>query len=191
MLAFTRIAPPHALLVAYWASSPRARIDSGAEEAESVRTGSGFWAVGYDSSHGSSTSFASQLLHLVSPHSAASLQIDDSDGKDIAAGSNNDGSGAPARTSALTRGHQHQQQQWRRRRRRTDDAEAPDAFVAGMIHAPSRRLLPSLPRPRPVSRARGRRGDPRPGGGSLTSVSGACAKGCSGLNGSLMDTYRY
>ena len=120
-------------------SAPRrARTGCGVEEAESVRTGSGFWVAGHDSSHGSSGISALQLLYQ------ASLQADDSgdsDGTEIATGSSIDRSGAPARASALTR----RQQQQRRRRRRTDNAGAQDAFVARMIYALSRRILPGAP----------------------------------------------
>jgi hypothetical protein len=148
LLALTRLAPPHALLVAYWGadgaaalsvptreyfqssgwsapSTPVAdtstssispttpsalrhlRTHNGVVEAQSVRSGSGFWAAGHDSSHGSSAYSASQLRQLSGrsdlshSHSAAvSAEVephaddsgDDSDGTEIAGGSSNDGS---------------------------------------------------------------------------------------------------
>jgi hypothetical protein len=79
-------------------------------------------AAEQDSSHESVFS-ASQLFHLVLPHSATSPQAndlgDDSDGTEIAAGSSNDGSGATTHASALTRGQQQ----------RTTDVAAQDAFL--------------------------------------------------------------
>ncbi|KAI0248302.1 hypothetical protein BJV78DRAFT_1333782 [Lactifluus subvellereus] len=93
---------------------------------------------------------ASQQLHLASPHYAALLQADDlgddSNGTEIAAGSSNNGSRAPARAAALLmRGKQAVQQlQLPRRQRHTDDAGAHDAFIAGMIYALSRRPLPGM-----------------------------------------------
>ncbi|KAI0247349.1 hypothetical protein BJV78DRAFT_1246192 [Lactifluus subvellereus] len=125
-------------------SAPRrARVGSGAEETENVRTGSGFWAAGYDSSHRSRAFSASQLLHLTLLQ--ADDSGDDSDGTEIVTGSSNDGSSAATRAAVvLTRGQQPSQQQ-QQQRQRTDDAGALDAFVAGMIYALSRRLLPGVP----------------------------------------------
>jgi hypothetical protein len=66
---------------------------------------------------------ASQLFHLLSPHSATSPQAsdlgNDSDGTAIAAGLSKDGSGAATRASALTRGQQQ----------RMADVAAQDAFL--------------------------------------------------------------
>ncbi|KAI0286280.1 hypothetical protein BC826DRAFT_918147 [Russula brevipes] len=177
LLALTRLAPPHALLVAYWGADGAAVLSvptreyfqssgwtappppvaatssssaptyngtpsaarhhhprNGTEEAQSVRTGSGFWAAGHDSSHGSSAFSATQVRQLYShvasraaePH--ADDSGDDSDGTEIAAGSSNDGS----------RVAQNQSQ-------RAEDVGAQDAFIAGMIYALSRRLLPGAP----------------------------------------------
>jgi hypothetical protein len=219
LLTLTRLAPPHALLVAYWGTDSAAvlsvptreyfqssgwtapptpvvssssfsssaisastnatptaprRQRTGVEEGDSVRTGSGFWAAGHDSSHGSSA-FSASLLHHLSTNSATSPQADDSgddsDGTEIAAGSSNDGTGA-ARATAVPRSQQttqqqqqqqqqhqqHQQQaqpppqkqqpqqpQQQQHQPRVDDTGAQDAFVAGMIYALSRRLLPGAP----------------------------------------------
>ncbi|KAI0245635.1 hypothetical protein BJV78DRAFT_1287383 [Lactifluus subvellereus] len=193
LLALTRLAPSHALLVAYWgadgpaalsvptreyfqssgwtapptpagAASPsssstisastnatpsaprRARVGSGAEEAESVRTGSGFWAAGHDSSHGSSAFSASQLLQLTSPQ--ADDLGDDSDGTEIVVDSNNDGLGAAVHaTVVLTWGQQplQQQQQQQQQRQCMDNAEAQSAFVLGMIYKLNHQLLPGAP----------------------------------------------
>ena len=66
---------------------------------------------------------ASQLFHLLSPHSATSPQASDlgnnSDGTVIAASSSKGGSGAATRASALTRGQQQ----------RTADVAAQEAFL--------------------------------------------------------------
>ena len=70
-----------------------ARTGSGIGEAESVRTGSGFWTAGHESSHGNSGFSTSQLLHLASPQ--VNDSGNDSDDAETAAGSSNDGSGAP------------------------------------------------------------------------------------------------
>ncbi|KAI0264940.1 hypothetical protein BC834DRAFT_843870 [Gloeopeniophorella convolvens] len=170
LLALTRLAPPHALLVAYWgadgaaalsvptreyfqssgwtgpsappssasAASPSAAAVAAAghgaepEEAQSVRTGSGFWAAGHDSSHGSSAFSAAQLAALAArdrDRDRGDDSGDDSDGTEIAGAS-----------SSGSRAHAHAQAQARR-----DDAGAHDAFVAGMIYALSRRLLPGAP----------------------------------------------
>jgi hypothetical protein len=79
-------------------------------------------AAEQDSSHESVFS-ASQLFHLLSPHSATLPQASDlgsnSDGTEITAGSSNDGSGAATRASALTRGKQQC----------TADVAAQDAFL--------------------------------------------------------------
>ena len=87
-------------------SAPRrTRTGCGVGEAESVRTGTGFWAAGHDSSHGSSGFSALQLLYMASPHSAASRQADDSGGTggtEIAVGPSNNRSDASAHASALT-----------------------------------------------------------------------------------------
>lgn len=230
MLALTRLAPPHALLVAYWGADGAAalsvptreyfqssgwtapptpaadtsttinpntpsalghlRAHNGIVEAQSVRSGSGFWAAGHDSSHGSSAYSASQLRYLSGrsdlshsqshshshPHSAAvSAEAephaddsgDDSDGTEIAGGSSNDGSRAahgPSSTPAQTqtRGQQsgnpgpqqppqiqtqqpQQQQDTQTQTQRAEDIGAQDAFIAGMIYALSKRLLPGAP----------------------------------------------
>ncbi len=195
LLALTRLAPPHALLVAYWgadgaaalslptreyfqssgwsapptpvsstssasaAHTPTTTPSKGArhhQEAPSVRSGSGFWAAGHDSSHGSSAFSASQMRHLAD-NSASSAEAsgqrhagdndsgDDSDGTEIAGGSSNDGSraqhGAAGQAAPLgARGKQQQAQ-----KQRGDDVGAHDAFIAGMIYALSRRLLPGAP----------------------------------------------
>jgi len=121
-----------------------------------VRSGSGFWAAGHDSSHGSSAFSASQMRHLAD-NSASSAEAsgqrhagdndsgDDSDGTEIAGGSSNDGSraqhGAAGQAAPLgARGKQQQAQ-----KQRGDDVGAHDAFIAGMIYALSRRLLPGAP----------------------------------------------
>ncbi|KAH9955682.1 hypothetical protein BC827DRAFT_1083854, partial [Russula dissimulans] len=197
LLALTRIAPPHALLVAYWGpdgaaalsvptreyfqssgwtgpptpvggggggttsssssvspssnttpSAPRHHhhhhhhhhlVRNGVVEAESVRSGSGFWAAGHDSSHGSSAFSATQLRQLSSHRhgdgdgdGGGDDSGDDSDGTEIAAGSSNDGSRA-AHGAAKSQGQ------------RGGDVGAQDAFIAGMIYALSRRLLPGAP----------------------------------------------
>jgi hypothetical protein len=194
LLALTRVAPPHALLVAYWGadgaaalsvptreyfqssgwSAPPTPVTSTTspsslsttttpstttrhhprEEAQSVRSGSGFWAAGHDSSQGSSAFSHTQLRHLaeqsastsasVPPHQAGDNDSgDDSDGTEIAGGSSNDGSraqgpaGQPAALGA--RGKRQAAKQ------RADDVGAQDAFIAGMIYALSRRLLPGAP----------------------------------------------
>ena len=66
---------------------------------------------------------ASQLFHLLSPHSATSPQASDlgnnSNGTAITAGSCNDGSGAAMRASAITRGQQQH----------TANIAAQDAFL--------------------------------------------------------------
>jgi hypothetical protein len=128
-----------------------------------VRSGSGFWAAGHDSSHGSSAFSATQMRQLtgrsglsVSACASGEQQAgedsgDDSDGTEIAAGSSNDGSRGAAHgsSSAQTRGpqagQQPQQQQPQPQSQRADDVGAQDAFIAGMIYALSRRLLPGAP----------------------------------------------
>ena len=200
LLALTRLAPPHALLVAYWgadgaaalsvptreyfqssgwsapptpatssATSPSSSLSTtttpstttrhhprSGEEAQSVRSGSGFWAAGHDSSQGSSAFSHTQMRQLA--EQSASTQSasapppqacgdndsgDDSDGTEIAGGSSNDGSraqGPAGQPAALgTRGKQQAAKQ------RVDDVGAQDAFIAGMIYALSRRLLPGAP----------------------------------------------
>ncbi|KAF8493656.1 hypothetical protein F5888DRAFT_1617763 [Russula emetica] len=198
LLALTRLAPPHALLVAYWGADGAAALSVPTREyfqssgwsapptpvadtstssitpttpsasrhlrahngVESVRSGSGFWAAGHDSSHGSSAYSASQLRQLSDDSG------DDSDGTEIAGGSSNDGSrGAhgPSTTSAQARGQQSghqgpqqppqtqtqqpqpQQQNTQTQTQRAEDIGAQDAFIAGMIYALSKRLLPGAP----------------------------------------------
>jgi hypothetical protein len=227
LLALTRLAPPHALLVAYWGADGAAALSvptreyfqssgwsapptpvadtstssitpatpsalrhlhthNGIVEAQSVRSGSGFWAAGHDSSHGSSAYSASQLRQLSGrsdlshshshSHSApvsteaephADDSGDDSDGTEIAGGSSNDGSRAaahgPNTPSAQVRGQQSghpgpqqppqtqpqqpqpQQQNAQTQTLRAEDIGAQDAFIAGMIYALSKRLLPGAP----------------------------------------------
>ncbi|KAH9059654.1 hypothetical protein EDB87DRAFT_1620735 [Lactarius vividus] len=146
LLALTRLAPPHALLVAYWGvdgaaalsvptreyfqssgwsapptpatstspssplsatttpSTPGRHHPRSGEEAQSVRSGSGFWAAGHESSQGSSAFSASQLRHLAEQSASTSVSAppqaadndsgDDSDCTEIAGGSSNDGSRA-------------------------------------------------------------------------------------------------
>ena len=197
LLALTRLAPPHALLVAYWGAegaaalsvptreyfqssgwsappTPAASTSSPSSspsttttpsttthghhhhprgEAQSVRSGSGFWAAGHDSSQGSSAFSHTQMRHLAEQSASASASAppqagdndsgDDSDGTEIA-GSSNDGSraqgpaGQPASLGA--RGKQQQAA-----KERADDVGAQDAFIAGMIYALSRRLMPGAP----------------------------------------------
>ncbi len=235
LLALTRLAPPHALLVAYWGAEGAAALSvptreyfqssgwtgpstpvvatsssssispscnttpsamrhhhhllhqhnhhnhvrNGVEEAQSVRSGSGFWAAGHDSSQGSSAFSASQLRQLsgrsglsasacasgsAEPH--ADDSGDDSDGTEIAAGSSNDGSrvahggsssaqqaGQPQQQQQGQQGQgqqlplqqQQQQTQQQTQTQRAEDVGAHDAFIAGMIYALSRRLLPGAP----------------------------------------------
>jgi len=236
LLALTRLAPPHALLVAYWGADgaavlsvptreyfqssgwsapptpvadtssssiapatpsalrhhPHHPAQNGIVEAQSVRSGSGFWAAGHDSSHGSSAFSASQIRQLSGrsdlshsnshSHSAAVVEPhaddsgDDSDGTEIAVGSSNDGSRAahgPSTTSAQARGQQSGQQQQQQQQQqpmqtqtqpqpqtqqpqpqqqnsktetqRVEDIGAQDAFIAGMIYALSKRLMPGAP----------------------------------------------
>jgi len=162
-------------------------------EAESVRSGSGFWAAGHDSSHGSSAFSATQFRQLssstghsgVTPsasaeehhhhhhHGGGDDSGDDSDGTEIAAGSSNDGSRAAHGGAVSGRGQQagqqpqqpslplpqlqqvqqqqqqqqqpQQQQQDKSQGQRAGDVGAQDAFIAGMIYALSRRLLPGAP----------------------------------------------
>lgn len=126
-----------------------------------MRTGSGFWAAGHDSSHGSSAFSATQLRQLSGrsglsesacasgePH-AGDDSGDDSDGTEIAAGSSNGSRGAAhGSSSAQTRGQQvgqQPQQQQQSQSQRADDVGAQDAFIAGMIYALSRRMLPGAP----------------------------------------------
>ncbi|KAH9985943.1 hypothetical protein BJV77DRAFT_1061873 [Russula vinacea] len=135
LLALTRLAPPHALLVAYWGADGAAALSVPTREyfqssgwsapptpvtttspttmspppriiiiiititTSSVRSGSGFWAAGHDSSHGSSAFSATQIRSL-----SVRMQM-----------------------------------------RRPEDVGAQDAFIAGMIFALSRRLLPGAP----------------------------------------------
>lgn len=221
LLALTRLAPPHALLVAYWGADGAAalsvptreyfqssgwsapptpvadtststitpttpsalrhlRTHNGIVEAQSVRSGSGFWAAGHDSSHGSSAYSASQLRQLsgrsdlshshsaavsADPEPHADDSGDDSDGTEIAGGSSTGSRGAhgPSTTSAQARGQQSghlgsqqppqtqtqqpqpQQQNTQGQTLRAEDIGAQDAFIAGMIYALSKRLLPGAP----------------------------------------------
>ena len=154
-----------------------------------MRSGSGFWAAGHDSSHGSSAFSATQFRQLsgrsADSHNSAPVGVgaepeahaddsgDDSDGTEIAASSSNDGSRGvhgpgpgPVSTPPPTRGQsgqqqqqaqtqqtpvQHQQQQQQQSQQsqpttpRAEDAGAQDAFIAGMIYALSRRLMPGAP----------------------------------------------
>jgi len=196
LLALTRLAPPHALLVAYWgadgaaalsvptreyfqssgwsapptpaaSTSPSSPLSAtttpstaarhhprNGEEAQSVRSGSGFWAAGHDSSQGSSAFSATQLRHLAEHSTSTSASAppqqagdndsgDDSDCTEIAGGSSNDGSraqGPAGKAPSLgARGKQQAAKQ------RADDVGAQDAFIAGMIYALSRRVLPGAP----------------------------------------------
>ncbi|KAH9010219.1 hypothetical protein EDB84DRAFT_1570699 [Lactarius hengduanensis] len=195
LLALTRLAPPHALLVAYWGadgaaalsvptreyfqssgwsapstpaasaspssplsattnpSTPGRHHPRSGEEAQSVRSGSGFWAAGHESSQGSSAFSASQLRHLAEQSASASASAppqaadndsgDDSDCTEIAGGSSNDGSRAqgPAGQSPASGARAKQQAA----KQRADDVGAQDAFIAGMIYALSRRVLPGAP----------------------------------------------
>ena len=223
LLALTRLAPPHALLVAYWGADGAAalsvptreyfqssgwtapptpvadtssssitptatpsglrhiRLHNGVVEAQSVRSGSGFWAAGHDSSHGSSAYSASQLRqlsgrsdlshslsHSVSAAVSAEAEPhaddsgDDSDGTEIAGESSNGSRAAhgPSTTPAQARGPQSgpqqppqtpgqqpqpQQQNTQTQTQRVEDIGAQDAFIAGMIYALSKRLLPGAP----------------------------------------------
>ena len=201
LLALTRLAPPHALLVAYWGADGAAALSvptreyfqssgwsapptpvtnttspsslstttspstttrhnprSGGGEAQSVRSGSGFWAAGHDSSQGSSAFSHTQMRHLAEQSASMSASApaqagdndsgDDSDGTEIAGGSSNDGSraqgggGGPAGQPAALGARAKQQQA---AKQRADDVGAQDAFIAGMIYALSRRLLPGAP----------------------------------------------
>ncbi|KAH8977028.1 hypothetical protein EDB86DRAFT_3010843 [Lactarius hatsudake] len=195
LLALTRLAPPHALLVAYWgadgaaalsvptreyfqssgwsapstpaagaspssplsattnASTPGRHHPRSGEEAQSVRSGSGFWAAGHESSQGSSAFSATQLRHLAEqsastsasapPQAADNDSGDDSDCTEIAGGSSNDGSRAqgPAGQNPASGARVKQQAA----KQRADDVGAQDAFIAGMIYALSRRVLPGAP----------------------------------------------
>jgi FtsZ-interacting cell division protein ZipA len=154
------------------------------EEAQSVRSGSGFWAAGHDSSHGSSAFSATQMRQLTgrsglsasacasgsaeAEPNAGDDSSDDSDGTEIAASSSNDGSrvahgasssgqaGQPQQQQqqpqppqqqqqSQQQQQQQQQQQSQTQAQRTEDVGAQDAFIAGMIYALSRRLLPGAP----------------------------------------------
>ena len=197
LLALTRLAPPHALLVAYWGadgaaalsvptreyfqssgwSAPPTPVASGPSassslsttttpsttthghhhprsgEVHSVRSGSGFWAAGHDSSQGSSAFSHTQLRNLAEHAASASTSAppqagdndsgDDSDGTEIAGGSSNDCSreqgpnGQPAPLGARAKSPAAKP--------RADEVGAQDAFIAGMIYALSRRLLPGAP----------------------------------------------
>ncbi|KAF8263735.1 hypothetical protein EI94DRAFT_1740259 [Lactarius quietus] len=193
LLALTRLAPPHALLVAYWGaegaaalsvptreyfqssgwsapptpvvnvSSPSTSISTNTTpstttrhhhprigEAQSVRSGSGFWAAGHDSSQGSSAFSHTQLRNLAEQSASAPPQTgdhdsgDDSDGTEIA-DSSNDGSRAQGPAGGgqpAAMGARAKQQD---AKMRTDDVGAQDAFIAGMIYALSRRLMPGAP----------------------------------------------
>ena len=154
-----------------------------------MRSGSGFWAAGHDSSHGSSAFSATQIRQLsgrsAQSHGSAPVGVgsveaeaephaddsgDDSDGTEIAASSSNDGSRAahgpgssgPAPAPAQLSGQQQQaqqtpmqQQQQQQQQQesqqpqpqlqRAEDVGAQDAFIAGMIYALSRRLMPGAP----------------------------------------------
>ena len=144
-------------------------LRNGVEEAQSVRSGSGFWAACHDISNESSAFSAMQTRQLsgqsglsssacasgsAEPH--ANDSGDDSDGTEIAAGSSNDGSRvAQGESSGVAQGGKHsvsQQQQGPQVRQtqqmqaqRTEDVGSQDAFIAGMIYALSQRLLPGAP----------------------------------------------
>ena len=131
-----------------------------------MRSGSGFWAAGHDSSNGSSAFSAMQMRQMsgqsglsssacasgsAEPH--ANDSGDDSDGTEIAAGESNDGlrvaqgassAGARGQPSGQ-QGQQQQQQAQQTLAQRADDVGSQDAFIAGMIYALSRRLLPGAP----------------------------------------------
>ena len=134
-----------------------------------MRSGSGFWAAGHDSSNGSSV-FSTMQMRQLSGQSGLSLSAcasgsaephandsgDDSDGTEIASGLSNDGSRvAQGASSAGARGGQpsgSQQQQGpqtqqtqQTQAQRAGDVGSQDAFIAGMIYALSRRLLPGAP----------------------------------------------
>ncbi|KAH9172580.1 hypothetical protein EDB89DRAFT_2114160 [Lactarius sanguifluus] len=152
LLALTRLAPPHALLYfqsSGWSapstpsasaspssplsattnpSTPGRHHPRNGEEAQSVRSGSG-------AARAAAAFSASQLRHLAERSASASASAppqaadndsgDDSDCTEIAGGS--------------TRAKQQAAKE------RADDVGAQDAFIAGMIYALSRRVLPGAP----------------------------------------------
>ena len=214
LLALTRLAPPHALLIAYWGaegaaalsvptreyfqssgwSAPTPPIESTTtspssslsttttpsttarhhhdhhHEAQSVRSGSGFWAAGHDSSQGSSAFSHTQMRHLAEQSASVSVSAsgvsaappqtggggggdndsgDDSDGTEIAGGSSNDGGsrahGGGGGGGGAAGGQPVAAAKLQAAKMRADDVGAQDAFIAGMIYALSRRLMPGAP----------------------------------------------
>lgn len=159
LLSLTALAAPHALLVVHWGASgaallslptreyfqssgwvneaevspahPTLRTAPGQDDAYvvgSVRSGSGFWAAGPRSDGGASSSrFTAFSSTQDSSGREHEHDTDDADGADS------------------------QGTETARARRRAEDGDvlddvgAQDAFVAGMIYALSRRVLPGAP----------------------------------------------
>ncbi|KAH8981407.1 hypothetical protein EDB92DRAFT_1953174 [Lactarius akahatsu] len=164
LLALTRLAPPHALLVAYWGADGAAAL--------SVPTWEYFQSSGWSAPSTPAASAASpssplsattnpstpgrhhprsgeeaqsqRVLRLAStlPRRAVRIRID-SDCTESAGGSSNDGPRAqgPAGQSPASgvRGKQQAAKQ------RADDVGAHDALTAGMVYALSCRVLPGAP----------------------------------------------
>lgn len=174
LLSLASIAPPHALLVAHWGSEGAALLSlptkeyfqssgwveeqpvsqpsqsqgNGTRDVQSVRSGSGFWADGRSQTPSSSAFFSdrshfvsdvgndSGISHLLSPASKARSRSrrrrkgtryqteddddNDSQGTEVPSGNNEDDNNI-------------------------DEVGAQSAFVAGMIYALSRRIVPGSP----------------------------------------------
>ncbi|KAJ7066980.1 hypothetical protein C8F01DRAFT_1208267 [Mycena amicta] len=177
LLSVTSIAPPHALLVAYWGSEgaallslptkeyfqssgwveerqpplPRGRSearranDDAESELISVRSGSDFYA----GRHSSSAFTASQFNYTASEGGTNRISGTDTRGSSPSYNSQTGDSGAGhGRTGSSEDDHDSQGTEIPE-----DDADAgvidevgaQDAFVAGMIYALSRRILPGAP----------------------------------------------
>jgi hypothetical protein len=162
LLSLTQIAPPHALLVAHWGSEGAAVLslptreyfqssgwveepgapasdttDGQPEETQSVRSGSEYWAApGRQRTHTPSSSAAytagdSSLGHSHASNSqsqshAARRRRDDDD--------DNDSQGTETPGGEDENGEEV-----------LDEVGAQDAFVAGMIYALSRKIMPGHP----------------------------------------------
>ncbi|KAI0317814.1 hypothetical protein OF83DRAFT_1057967 [Amylostereum chailletii] len=200
LLSLTHLAPPHALLVAYWGSHGAAVLsvptreyfqssgwvddtpaavppsptsvrsgDTGhslrKEEAVSVRSGSDFWAGGRESSMSTSMFSAALLTTASSPSPGPGTSHHDRDAERSWKRHNGKGKGKERRhadddsdsdadsqgteIAASSNGNSQGQRGGAARRKKreetTDEVGAQDAFVAGMIYALSRKILPGPP----------------------------------------------
>lgn len=164
LLSLTQIAPPHALLVAHWGSEGSAVLslptreyfqssgwaeetDTGANDTpegqlsdgvESVRSGSTYWAAPGAMGHTPSSSAAFTAFTAGESSSASPSRPSRRRMNSNTSSSDNDSQGTETPRGQEDNGSDRDDDG-------LDEVGAQDAFVAGMIYALSRKIMPGAP----------------------------------------------